>query len=211
MSTIRAAFVALVLVVLASPPAAASRSYSDYVESTENGIPLPAIDAYTAADTLMVTLGPGDTIVADLTYTDHSGVGLDDLDLVLFSPFYAPVDLVGPVERQDVNGAIAAASHYGDQRVGRSTCASPTAGSHHHFAGTHESFSKTLAPGAESGAYELDVSAFLLVDMVAPFHLTVTVLDASGADVTADRAGTQLGHVALINPYVYCDAGLTDP
>jgi hypothetical protein len=201
--------VVFLALVLAAPPASASRTYKTFISSMTSGIPTPGVDADAATVTVPITVGPGYRIVADLVYQDLSGVGADDLDLTLYSPFYTPVDVAGPALGGDVAGESTVLSHYADQRVGRTTCTSATAESHTHLGAAKEHIEKTLPAGAETGTYQLTVTAFLLADAYAPLTLTVTVLSPWGADVSATATGAAV-HGAVTNAYAYCDTGATD-
>jgi hypothetical protein len=189
----------LIAVIATMATATASVTTDGFLVNQTIGASAPM---YFTSDKYPVTVGPGDSVSASLSYAADATT---DLDLTLYSPFYDSVPIPPTAcGALDVNGCVAAAGHYVDQRVGRTTCTDATAVAQNHADGGEESFATTLAAGAQSGKYQLGVVGFLQTQGTS-YTLTVTVLDGNGNDVTAARLGEPVIGQTTINGWAYCD------
>lgn len=145
--------------------------------------------AYYSSMKYPVQLGPGDEVEVLLAY---EATPTRDLDLLLFSPFFEAVIL-----------GVDTAERYAQQRQARLTCADAAAASQAHPDGGTEAFRVELPSGAETGEYALYVLAYAHAE-ASPYEMAVTIVDADGAEVTADRVGVPQAQRTL-NPMAHCD------
>lgn len=210
--------IAIATVALTAPAAFAGTTVFGSSSPTQNGVSAPA---YYWAVPYKVTLQEGDVITASLNY---GGGGTSDLDLILSSAFYDPVQMtpppgcaaatVPPTISPENPACAAQISHYVDQRVGRVTCTDTVGASEHHPDGGAESFTATVA---DAGVHTLNVVTYLSAGSTV-YSLSVTVM-REGSDVTASAfnsvpvpAGQPGGTGYVINNYVHCATlGLRNP
>ncbi|MCA1813461.1 MAG: hypothetical protein LC624_05870, partial [Halobacteriales archaeon] len=176
----------LAMCLLLLPAAAATVTNEGQVQHNTTVIsPLPAVNSNPLAqnaDTYNVVLGPGMTVVADLTYADTSGNALgNDLDLALGPPSVPPTPLLpcdgaGQPACADPAGTAANlvpwAQLTATATVARAQCQNVAAQSHTHGVQPGaEHIDYTVPAGGESGIYRLTVTGFLLFQD-QPYALT---------------------------------------
>lgn len=160
------------------------------------------------ADTHAATLSPGMRIVASLSWSDTSGSAVpNDLDLGLGPPSAPPTPLF-PTSLQDV---LPWAQLTAAATIVRATCSNFVAQSHEHspLANGAEALDYTVPAGGESGAYRLTVNGFL-VQTDQPYTLSITILDADGADVTASALGAQT-YTPFVRSSAHCQFIMPPP
>lgn len=204
--------ITIAAVALTAPAAFAGTTVYGSSAPSQNGVSAPAF--YWAIN-YKLDVQEGDTVSATLSY---GAGGTSDLDLILTSAFYDPVQMVPPPGCAAIGvpptltptnpDCAAQITHYLDQRVGRVTCTDTVGASERHPDGGIESFTATIG---QTGVHTLTIVTYVSAG-TTPYSLAVTVM-RDGNDVTAGTfnptpvpAGQPGGTGYVINNYVQCAA-----
>lgn len=188
----RLAVAALAGLLLIAPltMTSASESRSGIIFASASGaVPVSTPVAQNATSHL-VSLAPGRTVTAVLSWTDSSGgtLGGNDLDLALGVPSAPPVPINPPADPALIPAW--AQAHVQGTLI-RATCSNFATDSTAHVGGSSESISYTVPAGGETGNYRVIVTGFL-VTVDQAFDVTITVTDSGGNDITTAALGAEI-------------------